>query len=181
VSRIGKKPVPVPPGVEVSINGNSVRVKGPKGELQRSLHPEMKVELADGSIHVLRPSDEKVHRALHGLTRTLVANMVDGVTKGFEKGLEINGVGYRASKQGTKLVLQVGYSHSVEIDPPKGIEIEVPAPNRINVRGINKEDVGAIAAKIRSVREPEPYLGKGIKYVDERIRRKAGKAGKVSK
>lgn len=181
MSRIGKKPVPVPPGVEVSINGNTVRVKGPKGELTRDLHPDMKVQVADGKVEVTRPSDEKAHRALHGLTRTLVSNMVEGVTKGFTKELEINGVGYRASKQGTKLVLQVGFSHPVEIDPPKGIDIDVPAPTKITVRGVNKEDVGATAAKIRSVREPEPYLGKGIKYVNETIRRKAGKAGKVSK
>lgn len=181
MSRIGRKPVPVPPGVEVSIDGTRMRVKGPKGELSRDLHPEMSIKFADGVITVERPSDEQEHRALHGLTRTLVANMVDGVTKGFEKSLEINGVGYRASKQGTKLVLQVGYSHPVEIESPKGIEIDVPAPTKITVKGSDKEAVGALAAKIRGVREPEPYLGKGIKYVDERIRRKAGKAGKVSK
>lgn len=181
MSRIGKKPVPVPSGVDVKIDGNTVRVKGPKGELSRDLHPDISVQLADGHLEVTRPSDEQFHRALHGLSRTLVANMVEGVTKGFEKSLEINGVGYRATKQGNKLVLQVGYSHPVEIDPPKGIDIEVPAPTKITVKGIDKETVGAMAAKIRGVREPEPYLGKGIKYVDEKIRRKAGKAGKVSK
>jgi large subunit ribosomal protein L6 len=180
VSRIGKKPIPVPSGVEVSVVGNTVRVKGPKGELQRDLHPDMLVQLVDGHIEVKRPSDEKQHRALHGLTRTLVANMVEGVTKGYERNLEIQGVGYRASLQGKKLVLQVGYSHPVEIEPPAGIQIEVPAPTRISVRGIDKEAVGELAAQIRGVRKPEPYLGKGIKYADERIRRKAGKAGKVT-
>jgi len=181
VSRIGRKPIPVPPGVEVVINGSAVKVKGPKGELSRVLPDEITMSLADGQIDVTRPSDEGRHRALHGLTRTLVANMVEGVTKGFEKSLEISGVGYRASKQGTKLVLQVGYSHPVEINPPAGIEIDVPAPTKITVRGIDKEAVGAMAAEIRRVREPEPYLGKGIKYANERIRRKAGKAGKVTK
>ncbi|HHT28212.1 MAG TPA: 50S ribosomal protein L6 [Firmicutes bacterium] len=181
MSRIGRKPIPVPPGVEVVINGSAVKVKGPKGELSRVLPDEITMSLADGQIDVTRPSDEGRHRALHGLTRTLVANMVEGVTKGFEKSLEISGVGYRASKQGTKLVLQVGYSHPVEINPPAGIEIDVPAPTKITVRGIDKEAVGAMAAEIRRVREPEPYLGKGIKYANERIRRKAGKAGKVTK
>lgn len=181
MSRIGRMPVLIPPGVEVKINGSSLYVKGPKGELSRELHPDMTVALSDGRIEVTRPSDEPKHRALHGLTRSLVSNMIDGVTKGFEKGLEINGVGYRASKQGQKLVLQVGYSHPVEIDAPQGVEIDVPAPTKITVRGIDKEAVGATAAKIRSVREPEPYLGKGIKYANETIRRKAGKAGKVSK
>jgi large subunit ribosomal protein L6 len=180
VSRIGNKPVPVPAGVEVSISGNTLRVKGPRGELTRDLHPEMSLRMADNLIHVGRPSDEKRHRSLHGLTRTLVANMVEGVTNGYVKNLEISGVGYRASKQGDKLVLQVGYSHPVEMAAPAGIEIDVPAPTRISVRGIDKEAVGAVAARIRTVREPEPYLGKGIRYADERIRRKAGKAGKVS-
>jgi large subunit ribosomal protein L6 len=181
MSRIGRKPIPVPPGVEVVINGSAVKVKGPKGELSRVLPEEITVSLANGQIDVTRPSDEGRHRALHGLTRTLVANMVDGVTKGFEKSLEIAGVGYRATKQGAKLVLQVGYSHPVEINPPEGIEIDVPAPTKITVRGIDKEAVGALAAEIRSIREPEPYLGKGIKYANEQIRRKAGKAGKVTK
>lgn len=180
MSRIGNKPVPVPAGVEVSISGNTLRVKGPRGELTRDLHPEMSLRMADNLIHVGRPSDEKRHRSLHGLTRTLVANMVEGVTNGYVKNLEISGVGYRASKQGDKLVLQVGYSHPVEMAAPAGIEIDVPAPTRISVRGIDKEAVGAVAARIRTVREPEPYLGKGIRYADERIRRKAGKAGKVS-
>lgn len=181
MSRIGKKPVPVPAGVEVTIDGHNVRVKGPKGELARDLHPVMSVQLVDGQVRVERPSDAKQHRALHGLTRTLVANMVEGVTKGYEKSLEISGVGYRASKQGEKLVLQVGYSHPVEMIPPAGVEIDVPAPTRISVRGIDKEAVGAMAARIRSAREPEPYLGKGIRYANEHVRRKAGKAGKVTK
>ncbi len=172
--------MPIPSGVEVAVDGQLVRVKGPKGELQRQVHPEMSVQIEDGHIQVTRPSEVKRHKALHGLTRTLVANMVEGVTKGFSKELEIKGVGYRASKQGDKLVLQVGYSHPVEIDPPSGIDIEVPAVTRIIVRGIDKEAVGAIAAKIRAVRQPEPYLGKGIMYAGERIKRKAGKAGKVT-
>lgn len=172
--------MPIPSGVEVTVDGQLVRVKGPKGELHRQVHPEMSVQIEDGHIQVTRPSEAKRHKALHGLTRTLVANMVEGVTNGFSKELEIKGVGYRASKQGDKLVLQVGYSHPVEIDPPSGIDIEVPAVTRIIVRGIDKEAVGAIAAKIRAVRQPEPYLGKGIMYAGERIKRKAGKAGKVT-
>jgi len=180
VSRIGRKPIPVPAGVEIDIKGSRVQVKGPKGQLSREMHPEIKIELVDGEIVVSRPSDDKRHRALHGLTRTLISNMIEGVTNGFTKELEINGVGYRASKQGNKLVLQVGYSHPVEIEPRDGVEIEVPAPTRITVRGIDKEAVGAVAADIRFVRPPEPYLGKGIRYANERIRRKAGKAGRVS-
>lgn len=179
MSRIGKLPIPIPSGVEVSVTDNTVRVKGPKGELTKRLHPDMIIAAENGHVVVSRPSDSKLHRSLHGLTRTLIANMIEGVTKGFEKGLEIRGVGYRASKQGNKLVLSVGYSHPVEIEAPDGIEFDVPAPTRINVRGIDKELVGATAAKVRAVREPEPYLGKGIAYVGERIRRKAGKAGKV--
>lgn len=181
MSRIGKQPIRVPAGVQVSVNGNVIQVQGPKGKLERELHPDMIVELEEQQILVKRPSDSKTHRALHGLTRSLVANMVRGVTEGYEKVLEIRGVGYRASKQGKKLVLSVGYSHPVEIEEPEGIEISVPQPTRIEVRGIDKEKVGAVAANIRAVREPEPYLGKGIKYIDEQIRRKAGKAGKVSK
>jgi len=165
----------------VRLEGNTVRVKGPKGELTRTLHEAVQVAVDDGKIVVSRASDEPQHRALHGLTRTLVANMVKGVTEGFEKNLEISGVGYRASKQGRKLVLAMGYSHPVEMEPPPGIEIEVPAANRISVRGIDKELVGEIAARIRRVRPVEPYLGKGIRYVGEQVRRKAGKAGKVSR
>jgi large subunit ribosomal protein L6 len=179
LSRIGRMPVVIPPGVEVELSGRTLTVKGPKGQLSRELHPEMKLEVVDGNIIVSRPTDNKRHKSLHGLTRSLVANMVEGVVKGYEKNLVISGVGYRAAKQGTKLVLTVGYSHPVEIEPPAGIDIEVPAPTRITVRGIDKEMVGEIAAKIRAVRKPEPYLGKGIRYENEQIRRKAGKAGKV--
>jgi len=179
MSRIGRAPIQVPAGVEVKINGNVIEVKGPKGQLTRELHPEMKVELSDGIIVVTRPSDEKAHRSLHGLTRTLIANMVTGVTEGFTRNLEIVGVGYRAAKQGSKLVLSVGYSQPVEIEPAPGIEIEVPTPTRISVKGIDKELVGQTAANIRDVRRPEPYLGKGIRYEGERVRRKAGKAGKA--
>lgn len=181
MSRIGKVPITVPPGVEVQLDGNLIRVKGPKGTLERRLHPDMQVSIANGKIEVKRPSDEKVHRALHGLTRTLIANMVAGVTQGFEKRLEIQGVGYRAAKQGNKLVLTVGYSHPVEIETPPNIEIEVPAPNKITVRGIDKEKVGQVAAAIRSVREPDPYQGKGIRYEGEYVRLRAGKAGKAGK
>ncbi|MBE3585285.1 MULTISPECIES: 50S ribosomal protein L6 [Desulfofundulus] len=178
MSRIGRKPIALPQGVEVQIDGNTVRVKGPKGQLEREFHRDMRIRLdEEGRLVVERPSDEKLHRSLHGLTRTLLANMVEGVTKGFAKNLELVGVGYRATKQGNKLVLSVGYSHPVEIVPPPGLEIEVPAPNKIVVKGMDKEKVGALAAVIRSVREPEPYKGKGIKYENEQIRRKAGKAG----
>ncbi|MBE3574799.1 MAG: 50S ribosomal protein L6 [Firmicutes bacterium] len=177
MSRIGKKPVPVPASVNVVVDGNTVTVKGPKGTLTQTFHPDMRVEVQGNEIHVLRPSDEKEHRALHGLTRSLIANMVQGVTQGYQKGLEIVGVGYRAAKQGNKLVLSVGYSHPVEIDPPQGIQIEVPAPTKITVSGIDKQLVGQTAARIRAIREPEPYLGKGIRYEGELVRRKAGKAG----
>jgi large subunit ribosomal protein L6 len=177
MSRVGRLPVTVPAGVEVKIKDHLVTVKGPKGELKSEIHPSMNVTVEDGKILVTRPSDEKVHRSLHGLTRALVQNMVDGVTKGFSKSLDLVGVGYRAALQGKKLVLTVGYSHQVEIEPEDGLEIEVPAANKIVVKGIDKEKVGALAAKIRSVREPEPYKGKGIKYDNEVIRRKAGKAG----
>jgi large subunit ribosomal protein L6 len=178
MSRIGKIPIEIPSGVEVQLEGNTIRVKGPKGTLERKLHPEMQVNIEDGRVVVNRPSDEKKHRSLHGLTRTLIANMVQGVTQGFEKRLEIHGVGYRAAKQGNKLVLSMGFSHPVEFDTPPGMEIEVPAPTRITVRGIDKEKVGQLAAEIRAVRKPEPYLGKGIRYEGEYVRRKAGKAGK---
>ncbi|HHY14441.1 MAG TPA: 50S ribosomal protein L6 [Firmicutes bacterium] len=179
MSRIGRNPIEIPAGVEVKIKGNSIEVKGPLGTLIREIHPEMKAEVSDGAILITRPSDSKIHRSLHGLTRSLVANMVEGTTKGFTRNLEIVGVGYRAAKQGEKLVLQLGYSHPVEVDPAPGIEIEVPTPTKISVKGIDKQLVGQTAANIRDFRRPEPYLGKGIRYEGERIRRKAGKAGKV--
>ena len=181
MSRIGKQPIPVPPGVDVKIDGFTVRVKGPKGQLQRELHRDMIIKLEEGQLVVQRPSDNKMHRSLHGLTRTLLSNMVVGVTAGFQKNLELVGVGYRASKQGNKLVLAVGYSHPVEIEPDADLEIEVPVPTKISIKGADKEKVGALAAKVRAVREPEPYKGKGIKYEGEKIKRKAGKAGTKGK
>lgn len=177
MSRIGKMPVDIPNGVEVAINGNQITVKGPKGSLSRVLHKDMIIKKEDSKIIVERPSDEKNHRALHGLTRSLINNMVVGVVNGFEKRLALEGVGYRAAKQGDKLVLTVGYSHPVEFDPPEGIEFEVPAANRVVVKGIDKDLVGQIAANIRAVREPEPYKGKGIRYENEVVRRKEGKTG----
>jgi large subunit ribosomal protein L6 len=178
MSRIGRKPIAVPSGVTVTFDNTLVTVQGPKGTLSRQLHKDMKVSLEDNVINVERPSDNKLHRSLHGTTRSLVANMVNGVTDGFSKNLELVGVGYRANKNGDKLVLNVGYSHPVEITPEAGIEFEVPVNTKIIVKGIDKELVGATAAKVRSVREPEPYKGKGIKYEGERIIRKEGKAGK---
>lgn len=179
MSRIGRLPVSIPQGVEVKIDAeNVVTVKGPKGQLKKKLHKDMIISMEDNVITVKRPSEQKEHRSLHGLTRTLVNNMVEGVTKGYEKTLEINGVGYRAAKQGNKLTLTIGYSHPVEFVDPEGITTEVPAPNRIIIKGIDKEAVGDHAANIRAVREPEPYLGKGIKYSTEHIRRKEGKTGK---
>jgi large subunit ribosomal protein L6 len=179
MSRIGRMSIPVPAGVEIAQEGRTLRVKGPLGTLQRELHPEMKVEHDDGTLRVLRPSDEPRHRALHGLTRTLVNNMVTGVTTGFTKSLEISGVGYRAALQGSKLVLALGYSHPVEVEPPPGIEFRLESPTRLAVFGADKELVGQIAAYVRSRRKPEPYKGKGIRYAGEQILRKAGKAGKV--
>ncbi|MDN5293876.1 MAG: large subunit ribosomal protein [Eubacteriales bacterium] len=181
MSRIGRMPIAIPQGVEVKVEGNVITVKGPKGELTRELHHDMTVKVEDGVIKVERPSDSKFHKSLHGLTRTLVNNMIIGVTQGYEKALELEGVGYRAAKSGNKLVLTVGYSHPVEMEPLPGIEIEVPQPNKIIVRGIDKEKVGSFAANIRAVREPEPYKGKGIKYENEFIRRKVGKAGGKAK
>ncbi len=182
MSRIGRLPIAIPAGVSVEVGeGNAVTVSGPKGKLAAAMHPEMAIAVADGKVVVARPSDEKRHKALHGLTRSLIANMVEGVTKGYQRNLEITGVGYRAAKQGSKLVLSMGYSHPVEIEPAPGIEIDVPVPTKISVRGIDKQLVGATAANIRAVREPEPYLGKGIRYEGEFIRRKAGKAGKAGK
>ena len=179
MSRIGRMPVVIPAGVEVKIaEDNTITVKGPKGQLVKTMHADMQLVIEDGKLLVKRPSDEKQHRALHGLTRALVNNMVEGVSKGFEKTLEINGVGYRAVKAGNKLTLTMGYSHPVEMIDPDGITTEVPAPNRIIVKGADKEIVGAHAANIRIVRKPEPYLGKGIKYSTEVIRRKEGKTGK---
>jgi len=179
MSRIGRMPIPLPSGVEVTQQGATLTVKGPLGTLERTLHPEMVIERGEGELRVVRPSDEPRHRALHGLTRTLVNNMVVGVTAGFTKPLEISGVGYRAQLQGTKLVLALGYSHPVEVDPPEGISFQVETPTRLAVVGADKELVGQIAAYIRSRRKPEPYKGKGIRYAGEQILRKAGKAGKV--
>ena len=179
MSRIGRMPIALPQGVEVNQEGRQLTVKGPLGELSRELHPEMKLEREDGELRIVRPSDEPRHRALHGLTRTLVNNMITGVTTGFTKSLEISGVGYRAQLQGTKLVLALGYSHPVEITPPAGIEFRVETPTRLAVFGADKELVGQTAAYIRSRRKPEPYKGKGIRYAGEQILRKAGKAGKV--
>jgi large subunit ribosomal protein L6 len=179
MSRIGRLPIPVPAGVTVTLEGSEITVSGPKGTLHRTLHSEMIVEQTDGIIHVLRPTEQKKHKQLHGLTRTLVANMVEGVTNGYRKGLEITGVGYRAQKVGEKLQLSLGYSHPIEIDPPAGISFDVENPTRLAVVGIDKEAVGQMAAKVRSMRKPEPYKGKGVKYAGEVIRRKAGKAGKI--
>ena len=181
MSRIGKLPIHVPAGVTVTIKDSVVTVKGPKGELSRDLHPDMNITVEGNVITVTRPSEQKEHRALHGLTRALVANMVTGVSEGFTKTLEINGVGYRAAKQGNKLALTLGFSHPVEMEAPAGITIEVPAPNKIVVSGADKEVVGAVAADIRKWRKPEPYKGKGIRYEGEVVRRKAGKAGAKGK
>ena len=175
MSRIGKQPIPVPDGVEVAIEPELVRVKGPKGELQEPVARDIDVKQEDGQIVVTRPTDRGEHRALHGLTRSLIANMVEGVTGGFEKRLEIQGVGYRAQLQGSKLVLALGYSHPVEVEAPEGIEFEVPMPTRIVVRGISKQAVGEVAANIRKRRPPEPYKGKGIRYEGEYVARKVGK------
>ncbi len=179
MSRIGRLPIPVPSGVDVTIDGRNVTVKGPKGTLSRALHPDMTVSREDGTLVVTRPTEQKTHKQLHGLTRTLVNNMVVGVTDGYRKGLEITGVGYRAALSGRKLQLNLGYSHQIEIDPPEGITFEVENPTRLAVVGIDKELVGQIAAKVRATRKPEPYKGKGVRYAGEYIRRKAGKAGKI--
>ncbi len=177
MSRIGKKPVTVPKGVNLDLQGSIVAVKGPKGELRRTLHPEMKVSLNDGAFTVERPSDDKRHKALHGLTRTLVQNMVEGVSKGFSKTLEIQGVGYKAEAKPYGVNLIVGYSHPVKYEAPKGIKISVENNTVVRIEGADKEVVGQVAAELRSVRPPEPYKGKGIRYQGEQVRRKAGKTG----
>jgi large subunit ribosomal protein L6 len=179
MSRIGRLPIPVPSAVDVTIEGRQVTVKGPKGTLSRALHPDMSVRQEDGTIVVTRPTEQKTHKQLHGLTRTLVNNMVVGVTDGYRKSLEITGVGYRAAKVGEKLQLNLGYSHPIEIAPPQGISFEVENPTHLSVVGIDKELVGQVAAQVRSTRKPEPYKGKGVRYAGEYIRRKAGKAGKI--
>ena len=181
MSRIGKKPITIPAGVDVKINGSEVTVKGPKGELKNTFNPEIAIAMEGTEIIVTRPSDNKNHRSLHGLTRTLIANMVEGVSKGYSKELEVNGVGYRVQKQGNNLVMNLGFSHQVIMPEIAGISIEVPAPNKIIISGADKQKVGQFAAEVREKRPPEPYKGKGIKYVDEYIRRKEGKAAKGGK
>ncbi|HOU09721.1 MAG TPA: 50S ribosomal protein L6 [Clostridiales bacterium] len=181
MSRIGRLPIVVPAGVDVTIDGCSITVKGPKGTLATTVHKNMKVTLDGNIVSVSRPDDDKLNRSLHGLTRTLVANMVTGVSEGFKKELEINGVGYRAAKQGTDLVLNVGYSHQVIMPEIDGITIDVPAPNKIVINGIDKQKVGQFASEVYRKRPPEPYKGKGIKYAGQVIRRKEGKAGKGGK
>jgi large subunit ribosomal protein L6 len=177
MSRIGKMPIPVPKGVTVTLEGNVVRVKGPRGELERTLHPAITAAQEDGTVVVARPSDEPEHRALHGLSRTLVANMIEGVTKGFQKTLEITGVGYKAEPRPYGLQLALGFSHPVQFRAPTGIKLSAPNPTTVVIEGANKEIVGQVAAELRSLRPPEPYKGKGIKYAGEQVRRKAGKAG----
>ena len=179
MSRIGRLPIAVPSGVDVTIDGRTLTVKGPKGTLTRELHPDIAVAREDDRLVVTRPTEQKTHKQLHGLTRTLVNNMVVGVTDGYRKSLEITGVGYRAAKVGEKLQLNLGYSHPIEIAPPQGISFEVENPTRLSVVGIDKELVGQVAAQVRSTRKPEPYKGKGVRYAGEYIRRKAGKAGKI--
>ncbi len=177
MSRIGKKPVPVTKGVTVSVDGNTIKVKGPRGELSRTLHPEMKVRVDGDTVVVERPSDEPNHRALHGLSRTLVANMIEGVTTGYRKQLEITGVGFKAEVRPFGLQLALGFSHPVQYRAPEGIKLTAPNPTTVVIEGANKEIVGQVAAELRNLRKPEPYKGKGIKYQGEQIRRKAGKAG----
>ena len=177
MSRIGKKPVPLPKAVTATVEGHRIKVKGPKGELERVVHHDMTVAVQDGTVVVTRPSDENMHKALHGLTRTLVANMVEGVTSGFSKQLEIVGVGYKAEQRPYGLQLALGFSHAIEYKAPKGIKLSAPQPTQVIIEGADKEMVGQVAAELRSLRPPEPYKGKGIKYVGEQIRRKAGKAG----
>jgi large subunit ribosomal protein L6 len=180
MSRVGLLPIPVPQGVKVNIKGSEVIVEGSKGKLSRSFHPDISITLKDGNIIVARPTDNRNHRALHGLTRSLLANMVEGVTKGFEKVVELSGVGYRAQKTGNKLSLQIGFSHPVDFSPPDGIEIVVEGTNRIRITGSDKESVGETAAQIRAIRPADSYKGKGVKYAGERLRLKPGKAGKAA-
>ncbi len=177
MSRIGKNPVPVPKGVTVSVNGSTVTVKGPKGELVRTFHPDMQIAVEGETVVVKRPSDDQAHKSLHGLSRTLVANMVQGVSQGYVKQLEITGVGYKAEVKPYGLLMSLGYSHTIEVKAPKGISLKAPQPTQVIVEGADKEIVGQVAAEIRSLRKPEPYKGKGVKYAGEVIRRKAGKAG----
>ena len=178
MSRIGRNPIAIPAGVEVKVNGSTVTVKGPKGTLTKTVHSNMKVELDGAVVTVTRPDDSNLNKSLHGLTRTLIANMVEGVEKGYSKELEVNGVGYRVSVQGKDLVLNIGFSHQVIMPAPEGITVEAPSPNKIVISGPDKQMVGQFAAEVREKRPPEPYKGKGIKYADEHIRRKEGKAGK---
>ena len=178
MSRVGRRPIPIPSGVEVKVEGERVTVKGPKGTLEQVVHPAMSVSVDDGNVIVTRSSEERLHRALHGLTRSLVANMVEGVTNGYAKTLEIQGVGYRAALKGSNLEVAVGYSHPVVVEPPKGVTFEVPLPNRIVVSGTDKQVVGQVAANIRAIRKPDAYKGKGIRYQGEYVRKKAGKAAK---
>lgn len=181
MSRIGKNPITVPAGVDVKIDGSTVTVKGPKGSLTKTFKPSMKITLEEGQVKVARPDDEATNRSLHGLTRTLISNMIEGVTNGYQKVLEINGVGYRCAKQGKDLNLTLGFSHPVVVSDNEDITIESPQPNQIIIKGIDKQKVGQFAAEVRGIRPPEPYKGKGIKYVDEVIRRKEGKAAKGKK
>jgi len=181
MSRIGRKPIEIPAGVEVKLDGTTITVKGPKGTLTRELHPNMTVEVEGNTINVSRPNDNKENRSLHGLTRTLISNMVIGVNETFKKELEVNGIGYRCEVKGQELTLKIGYSHDVVMIAPEGVTVEVPNPNKVVISGPDKQKVGQFAANVREKRPPEPYKGKGIKYVDEYIRRKEGKAGKGGK
>lgn len=181
MSRIGRMPITVPANVTVAVDKNVVTVKGPKGEITRAMHPDMQIEVEGNVIHVKRPSEDKLHKSLHGLTRTLVYNMVEGVEKGYQKDLEIQGVGYRCSKDGKNLVMNLGFSHQVIMSEIEGIHIDVPAPNKIVISGIDKQAVGQFAAEVREKRPPEPYKGKGIRYVGEYVRRKEGKTGAKKK
>ncbi len=178
MSRIGRQPIAIPAGVEVKVDGSTVTVKGPKGTLTKTVHNNMSVNVEGGNVTVTRPNDSNLNKSLHGLTRTLIANMVQGVEKGYSKELEVNGVGYRVAKQGNNLVMNIGFSHQVIMAEPEGITVDVPSPNKIIISGPDKQKVGQFAAEVREKRPPEPYKGKGIKYADEHIRRKEGKAGK---